>query len=57
MSTIEEFIDRENIPTFLGGECTCSEYEGGCERSNIGPWNDYSFVNNRLVKKGEEEKY
>lgn len=52
MSTVEEFIDKKDLPTFLGGQCTCSEYEGGCERSNIGPWNDYVFANNQLLRKG-----
>lgn len=30
------FIDKENLPTFLGGVCQC---EGGCMFSNAGPWN------------------
>jgi hypothetical protein len=30
-----EFIDKENLPKFYGGECECP---GGCLFSNAGPW-------------------
>lgn len=34
---ILEIIDKENLPTWLGGTCEC---EGGCIFSNAGPWKD-----------------
>ena len=37
---IEE-IGTENLPEFYGGKCQC---QGGCENSDIGPWNDGSVA-------------
>lgn len=34
-----EAIDSSQLPDFLGGSCSCP-VEGGCLRSNMGPWND-----------------
>ncbi len=34
-----EYIDANNLPSFFGGNCTCSHMTGGCLYSDIGPWN------------------
>ena len=48
ITTLEEYWDRSNIPSFMGGECEC---EGGCINSNIGPWNDYEIHGNGIRPK------
>ena len=51
LPTLEQFVPREQIPSFMGGGCEC---EGGCINSNIGPWNDFEIHGYGIRRKGTE---
>ena len=51
LPTLLEYADEENLPSFLGGKCTCKEFEGGCHKSSAGPWNNYELTPTGIQKK------
>ncbi|KAM7269818.1 hypothetical protein ACFE04_025315 [Oxalis oulophora] len=50
LGKLQEVIDPIQLPEFFGGSCTCSA-EGGCLRSDKGPWNEQNIM--KLVHNGE----
>ena len=42
-------INAEVLPSFFGGNCTCEEFGGRCDLSDIGPWQDYHFERPRKM--------
>ncbi len=51
-----EVVEPENLPDFLGGNCTCSHH-GGCMISDIGPWNDYEMVQPIGIKRKHDHHH
>lgn len=50
ITELKKHIDMENLPKILGGTCECSNIEGGCLYSDIGPWNPEGGLNLKFSK-------
>lgn len=49
-----QIIDADNLPTTLGGNCTCSS-AGGCDLSSAGPWMDERLAKSTTHSAGPTE--
>lgn len=46
-----QIVDADNLPTVLGGNCTCSS-AGGCDLSSAGPWMEERLAKRAMAKEG-----